>query len=215
MTPGLKAWTLSDLIDEEVKMKRFKLWIGIGLLSILGFIVVVHATSYVERYLVNGTEVWRLNSDGTTVQTGSITAYDILLGAATPTASAFYGVKVPFYASVAMVQGDVVLSSNSMTGYGTIASILSTTSVLGVCDGTYAAGAVGQMTVSGYALVLTTGAVAIGNLVVSTDGSNAAGAAGYAGATTASASTVVGTVIGKAMSVGTAAGGLTLIKLGQ
>lgn len=211
MTPGLKAWILSDLKGEEVKMKRFKLWLGIGLVSVLGYITIVHAASYYERYLVNGSEIWRLDNDGTTYQTGAATTTDLKLGTGAPSTTAFYAVKVPFYAAVAMDQGDVVISSQNGSGYGSKAAVLATTTVLGVCDGTYAAGSIGYMAVSGYALVLTTGTVAAGNVLVSTGGTNGTGAAGYAGVTTGTQ--VVGTTVGKAMVAGTAAGGLTLIKL--
>lgn len=124
------------------------------------------------------------------------------------------GLKVPFVnkSGAVMVQGTVVVSSttnNSQTGWGSQVAILATTTVLGVNDSACAVNAVCWMTVSGYALVLTTGAVQVGNILVSTAGTNNAGAAGYAGVTTGTQ--VVGTEVGIAASSGTASGGLTLI----
>jgi hypothetical protein len=145
---------------------------------------------------------------------------DVILGGSgsTPstTAGTYPGVQVPFYnaSATTLVQGNVIIASatnaTAGAGYGSIAAVLSTTNVVGICAGTVASGAVGWMTVSGYALVLTTGTVNMGNVLVSTAGTVGTGAAGYAGAIVAPTS---GTDIGIAMSQGTAAGGLTLVRL--
>lgn len=206
----------------------------------LGALVVsvlfLSAWSY-QTFKVSGTTIYDLDNSGnltlagTLTTTGSITSSGSLLvndpiklgyGESTITTAnaAQMGVKVPFIANDAMVQGNVVIASSPVTGvqataYGAITAVLSTTSVVGVCDGTVAAGALGWMTVSGYALVLTTGTVLPGDLLVSTDGVNAAGAAGYAGKVTPAAGVVVGTIIGKAMTSGTASGGLTVVRLGE
>jgi hypothetical protein len=132
----------------------------------------------------------------------------------TTTASSF-SVKVPFFngSGAATAVGQVILSSSTaaLTGgnaYGTSAAVLATTTVLGISDGVYAAGAKGWMTIAGYCAVLTTGTVNAGDILVSTAGSAGSGAAGYAGVTTGTE--VVGTKIGKALLPGTAAGGLTM-----
>lgn len=125
------------------------------------------------------------------------------------TVGGYYGVKVPFFngASASTANGMIIIASatfNSSTTFeGSFASVAATTTILGVADGVYASGAIGYMTVSGYALVLTTGAVKIGDLLVSTNTT-----AGYAGV--GSGTIAVGTVIGKALTVGPAAGGLVL-----
>ena len=143
---------------------------------------------------------------------------DVVLGiqASTPsfTAGTYPSVKVPFVnkSGSVMAQGTVVLSSTTAgtrTGWGTQAAILATTTVMGVNEGACAVDAVCWMTIDGYALVLTTGAVSPGNILVSTAGTLGVGAAGYAGVTTGTQ--VVGTEIGIAVSSGTAAGGRTLI----
>jgi hypothetical protein len=126
-----------------------------------------------------------------------------------------YSIKVPFYngSPSATAVGTVILASTTATSniYGTYAAILATTSVLGVSDGIYASGSKGWMAIAGYCQVLTTGTVNVGDILVSTGGSSGTGAAGYAGTTTGTQ--VVGTAIGKALSPGTAAGGLTTILL--
>jgi hypothetical protein len=125
------------------------------------------------------------------------------------------GITVPIYnaSGSAWTEGDVIIASAtaSTAGYGSYAAINATTTVIGVAAESIANGAVGLMKVSGWALVKTTGTVQIGNILVSTSGSNGAGVAGYAGVTTGTQ--VVGTAIGKAMSVGTAGGGTTLVLL--
>lgn len=155
----------------------------------------------------SGTDIFTVSTLGNVQNANNVTA-----GAATAPSATFYpGIKVPFYnAGVAVVQGSVIIASGSInsTGYGSTAAVLATTTVMGVSDGAYAANAIGYMTIKGYALVLTTGTVMVGNILVSTHPGGAAGLPGYAGATTGTQ--VVGTKIGKALQAGTAAGGLTL-----
>lgn len=100
--------------------------------------------------------------------------------------------------------GDIVISSAASTGacqQGVATSGDKT--ILGVAVAANAgSGAIGYIAIIGYAVVHTTGTVAIGDLLVSTSAT-----AGYA-ATNNSAG--AGTVVGRALSAGTAAGGLTL-----
>lgn len=113
------------------------------------------------------------------------------------TSGGYYGVKVAIKYTGAVTNGDVICSSNVATGNATRCSSNGSTTVIGVADNTYAAGAVGYMTVGGYSIIHTTSSVAIGDILIST-------------ATTGFASTnnsaTNGTVIGKALSVGAAAG---------
>lgn len=122
----------------------------------------------------------------------------------------YYGVKIPITngSAAASASGMVVVSSVSNTSavQGSFANITATTSILGIVDGTYSSGQAMYMTVSGYAAVLTTGTVKIGDLLVSS--APASGALGRAGAATGTV--VVGTVIGKALTAGVASGDTVL-----
>lgn len=150
---------------------------------------------------------------------GDINLYqgDIQLGqsGSTPstTANTYPGFTVPIYnaSGVSIPLGSVIIASttnNSTAGYGTIENVGSTTTVLGVAYEIIAAGAVGDMTIAGYALCLTTGPVFIGNVLVSS-APNASSARGYAGA---DATPTTGADIGVALSARTD-GGLTLTRL--
>jgi hypothetical protein len=159
-----------------------------------------------------------LEKDGTLTTNGSIQ-----LGSDedSPTAITFENVndhqmRVPITnkSGATMLKGTVITSSTTagtQAGWGSQVATLATTTVLGVAAENISNGSVGYMAVNGYALVLTTGTVVPGNILVSTAGTESAGAAGYAGVTTGTE--VVGTNIGTAISSGTAAGGLTIIKL--
>jgi hypothetical protein len=211
------------------KKKKFLMKSAVGFLALILLTVVFTKVGQAIRgdlmdlqfdiAALRGQDAFRVDS------TGNLRLYqgDVKLGDAgtTPgytaptsqTAGNYFGLKVPFYnAGTATTQGTVILASTTATnfGYGSSAAVLATTTVLGVADGVYANGAVGYMTISGYALVLTTGAVKIGDILISTDGTNAAGAVGYAGA---KSSPAAATEIGVAFSSGTTAGGLTLVKL--
>lgn len=114
----------------------------------------------------------------------------------------YYGIKVPIKYVEAVTNGDVICSSNVATGNGRKCTTTGSTTVIGVADNTYALGAVGWMTVGGYALIKTTHTVAIGDILIST--------AGTAGNASTNNSASNGTVIGKALSTGAAAGANTL-----
>jgi len=205
------------------------------LLSVLAVVLLVpfiHAVT-------GDANIWSLNGKGVRRDTPDIQLYENTVGGLptlylsgdikigdtgsgtptlpTTTTATQWGLKVPFYNSsgATLARGSVLIGSGTVAGSATSAATTSLATVVGVCDGVVAAWGTGWMTVSGYAAVLTTGTVAIGNLLVSTAGSNGSGAAGYAGAIASAATVEAGTIIGKAMSVGTAAGGLTIVKLGE
>jgi hypothetical protein len=118
----------------------------------------------------------------------------------------YYGLKVPFYnVGSALTSGDVVVSSNAAAGYGIKSTTTASTSVLGIAEGAIASGTVGYATVAGYAVVHTTGAVSIGDVLVSS-----ASASGYAGVNNSPATA---TNLGVALSTGAAAGDTVLIRL--
>lgn len=187
-------------------MKIKKLWLITGLITSFAIFGTVKAAN-----IENVTNTKALELDGALYFGDSQDVKYVTM----PTASTAdkFAIKVPFYngSPNSTAIGTVILSSTTATSniYGTYAAILATTTVLGVSDGVYASGTKGWMTILGYCRVLTTGTVNVGDILVSTAGTNGAGAAGYAGTTTGTQ--VVGTSIGKAVSPGTAAGGLTTI----
>lgn len=187
-------------------MKIKKLWLITGLITSFAIFGTVKAAN-----IENVTNTKALELDGALYFGDSQDVKYVTM----PTASTAdkFAIKVPFYngSPNSTAVGTVILSSTTATSniYGTYAAILATTTVLGVSDGVYASGTKGWMTILGYCRVLTTGTVNVGDILVSTAGTNGAGAAGYAGTTTGTQ--VVGTAIGKAVSPGTAAGGLTTI----
>lgn len=187
-------------------MKIKKLWLITGLITSFAVLGIVQAAN-----IENVTNVKALELDGALYFGDSQDVKYVTM----PTASTAdkFAIKVPFYngSPSSTAVGTVILASTTATSsiYGTYAAILATTTVLGVSDGVYASGTKGWMTILGYCRVLTTGTVNVGDILVSTAGTNGAGAAGYAGTTTGTQ--VVGTAIGKAVSPGTAAGGLTTI----
>jgi hypothetical protein len=179
--------------------------------------------------VLRGIEVWRITSTGDIKisSTSSHTNLDfdadsgaIRLGgaAATSVSAAFPSVQVLFVngAAASIPRGSIVVATTAMTSdkfqNGSIVAAIATTTVLGVASADVASGAVGYMTVAGYALALTTGIVNIGDVLITT--SPTGGPKGYASVTF---STVTWSNprsdFGIAVATGNPAGGLTLIKL--
>lgn len=132
--------------------------------------------------------------------TGELTLYtgDLVLGGigTVPSQSNYFGVDIPFHnIGAALAQGDVVVASNTGTGYVMKSpATIDLTSVVGVAQGTIASGAVGYIRVAGLAIVKSTGTVAIGDALVSTGT-----AGGYVGADT---TPTTGAKIGVALEAG-------------
>lgn len=194
----------------------------------------------VERFTVSGAEVWCLDqsgnigSTGTIVVGGNVRAHTgqglfgtgVKLGndlttPSAPTAGASgtgmnFGFKVPYVnmGEGTISAGAIVVTSSSAASAvlapGTVATVLSTTSWLGINESSLAKNATGYLVVAGYALALTTGTVNYGDLIVTTTTT-----AGYGGAIAAANTVFEGAVVGKAMSIGTTTGGLTLIRIGN
>jgi len=175
-----------------------------------GSLAYASRSTWFRRDVVRGSMVHVLENDGTTTKTGASKFGSDETTPVIPstTNAANFGIKIPFYnaSGAATAQGTIIIASATTNNafYGSYAAVLATTSVLGVCDGVYANGVVGWMTVSGYALVLTTGTVAMGNVIVTTGT-----IAGYGGATAAPTS---GTDVGVAVA-STNVQGLTPIRL--
>lgn len=95
-----------------------------------------------------------------------------------------FGLKVPFVnVGTAVSTGSVIITTatnvNNYIGYGVAATVVATNTVIGVADGFYAQNATGYMTITGYTLVLTSGVVKPGDVLVSSST-----LAGYAGPAT-------------------------------
>lgn len=180
-------------------------------------ISVAYAATYIQRFTVLGTEVWRINNDGSLVNAAGITSVGPARRGNTATGSGVtlpttttgsnFASWVPIYnaGSTALAQGDVIMASNTGTGYGIKGTATSgLTSIIGVAAEAISATTNGWMVPrgGGYAVVKTTGTVNIGDLLVST-----ISAAGYL---TGSTSPTSGTDVGTALSAGTAGGGTIL-----
>lgn len=191
-------------------MKRFKKNWHFAAMFVAVSVAFAYAANYAQRLVVGGTQVWLIESDGTTQSAGptrygnnavtaSVTLPSILTGSQ-------FAQQVPVYnVGAAVTLGDVLIASNTGTGYvaaGTATDALKT--IVGVAAGSIASGAKGWMVPrgGGYAVIKTTGTVAIGDILVSTGA-----AAGYL---TGQASPVAGSIVATAMSAGTSSGGTVL-----
>lgn len=190
-------------------MKRFKRNWAFAALFVGVAVTLAYAGDRILRYTYQGNQKFDLRSDGLVLAVSIKHADNSTVTSATlPTTStgANFSTWVPVYnVGAAVTQGDVLIASNTGTGY-VMAGIASSglTNVVGVAAESIASAAKGWMVSlgGGYAVVHTTGTVAIGDVLVTTTS-----AAAYL-ATNNSPS--AGTVVAKAMSAGTAAGGSTL-----
>lgn len=218
-------------------MKKFKYWLWLFPALLLVSVGVYSARTDIFAVSGGGSlrniDVFRIDSTGDVhftdsgsydalgidSSTGELSTYkgDLSLGTSdtrpSVTADTYPGIMVPIYngSGASWSEGDVIVSSahiNTTAGVGTLTTALATTTVLGVAAETIADGAVGFIRVGGWSIVKTTGAVKIGDVLVTTNT-----VAGRAGVTTGTQ--VVGTSIGKAMSVGAAAGDTVLTLLSQ
>ena len=118
--------------------------------------------------------------------------------------------SIPVLVSSPVVVGNIIVVSAATTGNPTfVGGIPSTTgnatTVIGVADATSSSGTVVNVNYSGYGIVLTTGAVAVGDLLTSS-----ATASGIAATNNSAA---VGTVIGTALTTNTAAASPSLTRV--
>ncbi len=155
---------------------------------------------------------------------GAIAFGDAITSPTLPTYSTGdqFGVKVPFYnaTGASTAKGQVLTSSSSVSAlvnigspfYANSVALVATTTVIGIADGVYASATTGWMTVSGYALVLTTGTVMPGDVLITTAPSGSP--KGY-GSVTFSTATWANPKSAFAVSVGSGnvAGGLTPVVL--
>ncbi len=191
----------------------------------------------VERYTVAGSEVYCLDQAGNVTSSGTFTSAGRIVTSSTTvslgvkfgnrignptvtptsTTAVSYGEKVPYVnaSGVTIPAGAVVVASVTAQGGvpvpGAPCVTLSTNTWIGIAESALVANGTGYMTINGYATILTTGAVQVGEYLVSTGTP-----VGYAGSLgpNVSSSTLTQNwpfIIGKAMSVGTATGGTTII----
>lgn len=155
-------------------------------LGLLALPVAFLAAGYqYQRFTVSGNQIYELNSDGSLVTTGSSRRGNNYTGSlvSLPTVSSgsFMSTWVPCYNPTAssIPAGSVLIASTSGLGFVQPSpSVLSTTTVVGIAAEAIAASTKGWMIPlgGGYSLVLTTGAVNIGDVLVTTG--TAAGRAG-------------------------------------
>lgn len=117
-----------------------------------------------------------------------------------------FKVQIKNCGATAWVQGTLVVADPNAVGCGAKGGATTDlTSWIGVSEGAVAVGAIGNISVGGYALALTTGTVSRGDTLVSTTS-----AAGYL---TGDSTPTSGADVAVALSSGTAAGGLTIVRL--
>lgn len=196
-----------------LKFKKYWL-LGILAIPVAYYSYALAAYSYI-RHTVAGSQIYELYSDGTVTLAGPLksgnnyTATSITLPTTTTGSNFAHWLPVTNIGTSALVQGDVVVSSNVSGGVVYVQKAPATTdltTVVGVAAEAIAAGAKGWMVPrgGGYAVVKTTGTVTIGDTLVSTSS-----ASGYL---TGDSTPTSGADVGTALSVGTAAGG-TIIAL--
>jgi hypothetical protein len=142
---------------------------------------------------------------GTTTNTGTTTALsNILLGAggvgtANTTSAANVSLTIPVLVSTAISQGmAIIATTQNQPGFvnGVMAQATGSTAVIGIADAAAASGTVVNVDFSGLAVALTTGAVTVGDLLVSTTGATGSISSGYlATNNSASAGAIVATAL--------------------
>lgn len=183
------------------QINRWGLLIGVLLVGVP--LAGVFAANNFQRETVNGNQIYDLMDDGSIVHTGPNKQGNNNVGASltlptTTTGSQFSSAWIPVFnvSAVSIPQGTVLVASNTGTGFITAGLATSgITSVVGVAAETIAASSNGWMSPRGgaYAVVLATGTVAIGDILVST-----VQAAGYlATNNTPTAGTEVATAMSK------------------
>lgn len=195
-------------------MRKFRnLLIGLAFIALPIF---VYSGTDVHTLKVDGNQVWNIDNTGSVAAAGSIKLGDNNSTPTLPTATnaANFSLKIPYQngSGSTITDGSVVVASTTASSLyiGSSVILAATTTVMGIADGDLASGANGYMSVAGYALVLTTGTIVVGDILVSTDGASGL-ATGFAGANNAS-TIAPGAVIGKAVEATTATG-LTAVKL--
>lgn len=155
-----------------------KSWLLVlGLVALpVAYISYVYAGYAYQRYLVSGSQIYELNSDGSVALAGSLRSGNSYTGTSVtlPTTStgSNFAHWIPVYnpSSSAISAGAVLIASNTGVGYVQTVAVLATTTVLGVAAESIAATSKGWMVPrgGGYAIVLTSGAINVGDVLVTT-----------------------------------------------
>jgi len=212
-------------------MKKFKLWLGVGLISILGFIAISYATEYVQRFVINGSEIYSLDNSGnvsiagTLSTTGAVTNSgdvivtddDLKFGtgvavATTTTSGTSQGtIRYAYLGGVYnATEGSVLVATAPTAGQGITviraAAAQDYTAAVGIAASAVSTGSVVGFYTSGYVLALTTGTVNPGDTLVVSD----LGTSGYLEADT---TPTTGADVAVALGYGVSAGGLVKVLL--
>lgn len=195
-------------------MKRIKkswlLVLGLFALPVAYFSYVYAAYSY-QTFKVSGNIIYDLWSDGSLAIAGALKSGNSNTGSTvtlpTATTGSNYAHWVPVFnpTTSSIPVGTILIASNTGVAYiQPCPAILSTTTIVGVAAGAIAASTKGWMVPlgGGYSVVLTTGIVNVGDVLVSSG--TVAGRAGSNNAPTS------GTDIGVAVTSGAAAGASVL-----
>ena len=185
-----------------MKINTRKSWLLAGLVISLSLFVFVKAST-----IANITNLKALMLDSGLYFGDSVDPTYVTMP--TVTTADNYSVKIPFYnaSAVSTARGSLIVTSNTATGliYASMTTAIGTTTVLGVSDGVYASGVKGMMTITGYAACLTTGAVSLGDILVSS------GTIGYMGTSAG----VAGSAAAKALGTGASKGDLVPCIIGS
>lgn len=195
-------------------MKKFKSWGAAALLITIGISLAYATVTYVQSFKVGGNYVWILESTGATLQTGAMKSGNTLTGSSltlptTVTGSNFSRwVPVKNIGSSAVIQGQILIASNTGTGFVMGApATLDLTNTVGVAAEGIASGATGWMVPrgGGYAVILASGTIAIGDVLVSSGAT-----AGYAWSDT---TPTTGAQLAIAMSANTSGSGNPILAI--
>lgn len=216
-------------------MKRFKVLGALALILGAGLFATAYSArtdifSLVGGGVLRAVDVFRITSTGDVKitdsssytahdidsTTGETTIYngDINLGGigTTPTSSAAnYGaitIQLKNDDSSSWAIGSLIAVDDDCAGCGKLTTANDQTDWVGFAQEVVAAGSVGKVVISGYALALTTGTVNRGDVLVST--ATTPSSPGY---TAADTTPTTGADVAVAIASGTAAGGTTLVKV--
>lgn len=163
-----------------MNMFKKKTWLA-GFAVVAIAISYLYAATYQQRFVLRGTEVWRVDDDGSLENNSSITTVGPIkygnseTGSSTTlptnsTASQFSN-WVPVYnpTGSSIPVGTVLIASNTGIGYvNSAAATIDITGIVGIAAEAISATSNGWMIPrgGGYAVALTTGTIAIGDVLV-------------------------------------------------
>lgn len=180
--------------------------LAVSAVYVFGDAAPANIVSYVGTGVNHNTPVYTLDYTGTQQQAGDLSLGMKGTAANTLPTLGDASLQIPVYLSTnsatAAVQGSVILATAPFNGQVTgivspANAVAGNTTVLGIADVAAATGTVFQLDIIGTSLVLGTGTITTGDLLVSSGTS-----AGYAGTNNSAAA---GAIIGTALNSGTSA----------